>query len=263
MRRHWGPTRRGQWKSPGGDEGGLRIQPESSCRPKPRSESSASCQQHYIGSNHGRRCRIVVTVLCIEIGFVLFFRSPRQPTTLNIQRWTSLWLSWGTGTFWMPNRSVSLKEQSTFLTKGCGMIEMKRAPPQVLGETMQVKLYAPPQSKIDPSIAVMLLIAIVTVTLGGWWSRACERWAASPHGRAWRERLRRSFCLIRASLWLTCWSVCIRDRLEGVLDSRGDSKGESGDLFLYSPLKVIFFVGLMSGMLLLMYFFYNVLGKWE
>lgn len=40
---------------------------------------------------------------------------------------------------------------------------------------MQVKLYAPPQSKMDPSIVVMLLIAIVTVTLGGWWSRACER----------------------------------------------------------------------------------------
>lgn len=47
--------------------------------------------------------------------------------------------------------------------------------PQVFGESMQVKLYAPPQSKVDPSIVVMLLIAVVTVTVGGWWSRACER----------------------------------------------------------------------------------------
>lgn len=40
---------------------------------------------------------------------------------------------------------------------------------------MQVKLYAPPQLKIDPSIIVMLLIAVVTVMLGGCWSGACER----------------------------------------------------------------------------------------
>lgn len=47
--------------------------------------------------------------------------------------------------------------------------------PQVFGEDMQVKLYAPAHSKIDPSIAVMLLIAIVTIALGGYWSGACER----------------------------------------------------------------------------------------
>lgn len=47
--------------------------------------------------------------------------------------------------------------------------------PQVFGGNMEVKLYAPPQSKLDPSIAVMLLIAIVTVALGGLWSGACER----------------------------------------------------------------------------------------
>lgn len=46
---------------------------------------------------------------------------------------------------------------------------------QVFGDDMQVKLYAPSHSKIDPSIAVMLLIAIGTVTLGGYWSGACER----------------------------------------------------------------------------------------
>lgn len=40
---------------------------------------------------------------------------------------------------------------------------------------MQAKLYAPPNSKIDASIAVMLLIAIVTIALGGYWSGTCER----------------------------------------------------------------------------------------
>uniref|UniRef100_H3CXZ3 PA domain-containing protein n=1 Tax=Tetraodon nigroviridis TaxID=99883 RepID=H3CXZ3_TETNG len=95
---------------------------------------------------------------------------------------------------------------------------------QVFGDSMQVKLYAPPLSKVDPSIAVMLLIAVVTVTLGGWWSGACER-----------------------------------VRLECVPEREGESKAESGELFLYSPLKALIFVALMSGMLLLMYFFYNIL----
>uniref|UniRef100_A0A671WW63 PA domain-containing protein n=1 Tax=Sparus aurata TaxID=8175 RepID=A0A671WW63_SPAAU len=93
---------------------------------------------------------------------------------------------------------------------------------KVFGENMEVKLYAPPQSKLDPSIAVMLLIAIVTVALGGFWSGACER--------------QKYF-----------FSVCV----VGTADS--------GELFLYSPLKVVIFVAMMCGMLVLMYFFYNVL----
>uniref|UniRef100_A0A3Q4A8D4 PA domain-containing protein n=1 Tax=Mola mola TaxID=94237 RepID=A0A3Q4A8D4_MOLML len=90
---------------------------------------------------------------------------------------------------------------------------------QVFDDDMQVKLYAPIRLKIDPSIAVMLLIAIATVVLGGYWSGACERWI----------------------IFIT------------VL------KEENGELVLYSPLKVIFFVTLMCGMLVLMYFFYNIL----
>lgn len=43
----------------------------------------------------------------------------------------------------------------------------------------------------------------------------------------------------------------------------GEGKAESGELFLYSPLKVVFFVAMMSGMLVLMYFFYNILGEWR
>ncbi|XP_062244321.1 signal peptide peptidase-like 2A isoform X4 [Platichthys flesus] len=97
---------------------------------------------------------------------------------------------------------------------------------QVIGEGMMVKLYAPAPSKIDPSIAVILLIAIVTVAWGGYWSGACER-----------------------------------DRLNNGLAMEGgeDSKADSGELSLYSPLKVVFFVAMMCGMLVLMYFFYNVL----
>lgn len=97
---------------------------------------------------------------------------------------------------------------------------------KVFHDDMQVKLYAPPQSKLDPSIAVMLLISIVTVALGGFWSGACER-----------ERLN-----------------------AGAAGGGGaESKTDSGELSLYSPLKVVIFVALMCGMLVLMYFFYNVL----
>lgn len=92
---------------------------------------------------------------------------------------------------------------------------------------MQVKLYSPPQAKLDPSIVVMLLIAIVTVALGGYWSGACER-----------ERLSTG--------------------LHGGGGS-GESKADSGELFLYSPLKVVALVLVMCGMLVLMYFFYKIL----
>ncbi|XP_028258194.1 signal peptide peptidase-like 2A isoform X2 [Parambassis ranga] len=97
---------------------------------------------------------------------------------------------------------------------------------QVFGEGMQVKLYAPPYSKIDPSIAVILLISIITVSLGGYWSGACER-----------DRL--NSCVLGGG--------------------GGDNKADSGELSLYSPLKVVFFVAMMCGMLVLMYYFYNVL----
>uniref|UniRef100_A0A8C4I4B7 PA domain-containing protein n=1 Tax=Dicentrarchus labrax TaxID=13489 RepID=A0A8C4I4B7_DICLA len=98
---------------------------------------------------------------------------------------------------------------------------------QVFGEGMQVQLYAPPHSKIDPSIAVMLLIAIVTVALGGYWSGAYGIGVVKKQ-------------------YIICCSAIISD-------------SDSGELFLYSPLKVVIFVGLMCGMLVLMYFFYNVL----
>ncbi|XP_038123659.1 signal peptide peptidase-like 2A isoform X2 [Cyprinodon tularosa] len=98
---------------------------------------------------------------------------------------------------------------------------------QVFGEGMQVKLFAPPYSKIDPNIAIMLLISIVTVALGGYWSGACER-----------------------------------DRLNSCAaggGGDGENKADSNRLFLYSPLSVLIFVILMCGMLVLMYFFYNIL----
>ncbi|KAM9410370.1 signal peptide peptidase-like 2A isoform 2-T2 [Pholidichthys leucotaenia] len=97
---------------------------------------------------------------------------------------------------------------------------------QVFGEKMWIKLYAPPYSKIDASLAVILLIAITTVSLGGYWSGASES-----------------------------------ERLDAVATGRGKQDGEenkAGMLFV-SPLKVVIFVAMMCGMLVLMYFFYSVL----
>lgn len=91
---------------------------------------------------------------------------------------------------------------------------------------MQVKLYSPPQAKLDPSIAAMLLIALATVALGGLWSGVRER-----------ERLSIDY-----------------DNSE----ESGESK-ESAELFVYSPLKVVALVLVMCGMLVLMYFFYKIL----
>lgn len=65
----------------------------------------------------------------------------------------------------------------------------------------------------------------------------------------------------RVELWRLC--PC-RQRLTGGGcggAGGGEDKSDSGDVFLYSPLKVVIFVGLMCGMLVLMYFFYNVLGE--
>lgn len=45
--------------------------------------------------------------------------------------------------------------------------------------------------------------------------------------------------------------------------ANGDNKAESGDIALYSPCKVLIFVCLMSGMLFLMYYFYNILSRWD
>lgn len=61
-----------------------------------------------------------------------------------------------------------------------------------------------------------------------------------------------------------CFSVCDRDRLNSCAlgGGGGENKAESGELSLYSPLKVVIFVAFMCGMLVLMYFFYNVLGEW-
>ncbi|XP_038824884.1 signal peptide peptidase-like 2A isoform X4 [Salvelinus namaycush] len=100
----------------------------------------------------------------------------------------------------------------------------------VFGEEMQVRLYAPAVPVFDVSIVVMLLIGVVTVALGGYWSGACER-----------ERLSAS----RGG--------------GGRGGGGGEEKSDSGDLALYSPLKVVIFVGLMCLMLVLMYFFYKYL----
>ncbi|KAL4660735.1 signal peptide peptidase-like 2A-like [Arapaima gigas] len=92
-------------------------------------------------------------------------------------------------------------------------------------DSMSVRLYAPPATVFDYSILVMLFISIFTVGMGGFWSGAAER-----------EKLNTG---------------------PGCGDGRGQTA--SGDLSLYSPLKVVLFVLLMCGMLVLMYFFYKIL----
>ncbi|XP_062404860.1 signal peptide peptidase-like 2A isoform X3 [Sardina pilchardus] len=93
---------------------------------------------------------------------------------------------------------------------------------QVFGKDMTARLYAPPVPMFDVSIVVMLIIAVSTVALGGFWSGAAEKDKQS----------------------------------EGAFPGRVDD-ASSQELSLYSPLKVIIFVALMCAMLVLMYFFYR------
>ncbi|XP_061734250.1 signal peptide peptidase-like 2A isoform X3 [Nerophis ophidion] len=100
---------------------------------------------------------------------------------------------------------------------------------------MQARLYAPKPSKLDLSIFVMLLISVITVALGGYWSGACER-----------DRLNSGFCS--------------RDSPNsGAGQISAGDKADSEDSFLTSPLKVLIFVALMCSVLVLMYYFYNIL----
>ncbi|KAJ8271674.1 hypothetical protein COCON_G00105330 [Conger conger] len=94
---------------------------------------------------------------------------------------------------------------------------------QAFPDGMAVSLYAPPVPVVDVSLLVMLFLSVFTVAMGAYWSGVSER-----------------------------------DRLSGGHDAEGcEGKGSGGDLSLYSPLKIIIFVALMSTMLVLMYFFYS------
>ncbi|XP_072551287.1 signal peptide peptidase-like 2A isoform X2 [Salminus brasiliensis] len=88
---------------------------------------------------------------------------------------------------------------------------------------MEAQLYAPPTPAFDVSILVMLALAVFTVGMGGFWSGAAER----------------------------------EKQNAGPVLSGGEERADSGDLSLYSPLKVLLFVVLMCGMLVLMYYFYK------
>lgn len=57
-----------------------------------------------------------------------------------------------------------------------------------------------------------------------------------------------------------CVCVC-REKQSVTVLSAGEERSDSGDLTLYSPLKVLLFVVLMCVMLVLMYFFYRYLGE--
>ncbi|XP_030622137.1 signal peptide peptidase-like 2A isoform X2 [Chanos chanos] len=94
---------------------------------------------------------------------------------------------------------------------------------KTFSDKMKVRLYAPSVPVFDASIIALLVIAVFTVAMGGFWSGAVESEKLSA----------------------------------GVCASGGEQKTDSGDLTLYSPLKVVLFVLLMCGMLVLMYFFYK------
>ncbi|XP_060734442.1 signal peptide peptidase-like 2A isoform X3 [Tachysurus vachellii] len=95
---------------------------------------------------------------------------------------------------------------------------------KVFTDGMEVQLYAPPTPEFDASVIIMLVIAVFTVAMGGFWSGAAEK----------------------AKQSVTALSA-------------GEERSDSGDLTLYSPLKVMLFVALMCVMLVLMYFFYKYL----
>ncbi|KAL7879294.1 hypothetical protein AOLI_G00102680 [Acnodon oligacanthus] len=94
---------------------------------------------------------------------------------------------------------------------------------KVFPDKMEVQLFAPPIPPFDVSIIVMFALAVFTIAMGGFWSGAVERAKQNA----------------------------------GPSLSGGEDRGDSGDVTLYSPLKVLLFVVLMCGMLVLMYFFYK------
>ncbi|KAJ8398274.1 hypothetical protein AAFF_G00428440 [Aldrovandia affinis] len=93
---------------------------------------------------------------------------------------------------------------------------------QTFPDGMAVRLYAPLVPVIDISILIMLILSVFTVAMGAYWSGASER-----------DRL-----------------------IDGPAVGDCDGKDGGGDFSLYSPLKVVIFVAVMSTMLVLMYFFY-------
>ncbi|XP_073785659.1 signal peptide peptidase-like 2A isoform X1 [Danio rerio] len=94
---------------------------------------------------------------------------------------------------------------------------------EVFPDGMKVSVYAPPLPLFDGSIIVMFLIAVFTVVMGGFWSGAAEKQKLSA----------------------------------GVCGETVDGQQDSSEISLYSPLKVLLFVGMMCVMLVLMYFFYR------
>ncbi|XP_051953405.1 signal peptide peptidase-like 2A isoform X2 [Xyrauchen texanus] len=94
---------------------------------------------------------------------------------------------------------------------------------QVFSDGKEVRLYDPPAALFDASIIVMLLLAVFTVAMGGFWSGAAEK---------------------------------VKQTADPSADVN-DEHSESSELSLYSPLKVLLFVGMMCVMLVLMYYFYR------
>ncbi|XP_028679487.1 signal peptide peptidase-like 2A isoform X3 [Erpetoichthys calabaricus] len=90
---------------------------------------------------------------------------------------------------------------------------------------LTVKLSVPVAPLFDSSIVVLFLIGVLTVALGGYWSGAAER-----------------------------------NEMDSQTALEGDGRRtEKSDVLIFSPLKIVVFVGIMCGMLLLLYYFYRFL----
>lgn len=89
-------------------------------------------------------------------------------------------------------------------------------------------------------------------------------WAASGAGplRSQWDTTHRSEVTGYKETVLKCVCVCVcREKQSVTVLSAGEERSDSGDLTLYSPLKVLLFVVLMCVMLVLMYYFYRYLGE--
>ncbi|KAL1007573.1 hypothetical protein UPYG_G00088550 [Umbra pygmaea] len=72
---------------------------------------------------------------------------------------------------------------------------------EVFGEEMLVKLYAPLWPDFDASLAVMLLISVVTVALGAYWSGSCESVTVLGKSVSMRSVLLSAVCVTVSVIW--------------------------------------------------------------
>lgn len=94
---------------------------------------------------------------------------------------------------------------------------------KTLGDTVMVTLYSPAEKMFDYSMLVIFLIAVFTVTLGGYWSGVGE----------------------------------LEDLRTPTTGADGEPRKKKDDNVTFTPLTVVVFVAVCCAMILLLYFFYK------